>query len=335
MKINNNHPLKELNTLSIASEAEYFTELESVDDVKNAIEFAKNNNLDLKVLGGGSNVVMSDHISGLVVKYTANQCCVLSEDESSVRVKVDAGYDWHQFVLYSLLNNWNGLENLSLIPGTVGAAPVQNIGAYGVEVKDLICQVNGVYLTTGVEFSLSLKECEFEYRESVFKQRLNGQTLITSVEFHFSKNALVNTKYAPLNTMAAERGEPTPKLLSDWVVEVRSSKLPDPKVLPNAGSFFKNPVISNADYERLKERYPNLPSYPQPDGVKVPAGWLIDKLGLKGKSYGPVSVHKNQALVLINHNGTAKDIAFAANEIKREVKACYGVSLEQEPRLFN
>ncbi|MFT6154004.1 MAG: UDP-N-acetylmuramate dehydrogenase [Bermanella sp.] len=335
MKLETQYSLKLLNTLAIQSTAEYFVNAENTADVEESLVYAKQHNLEVKVLGGGSNVVMADQISGLVLKYSAKQCVVLSETESTIQLRVDAGLNWHEFVLYALEKRWYGLENLSYIPGSVGASPVQNIGAYGVEVKDFIVGVNGIYLNSGVYFSLSALQCEFTYRESCFKQKLNGQTLITSVDFELSKIPNVKIGYAPLNSMTEEQGMPTPKELSEWVIEVRKSKLPDPVELPNAGSFFKNPVISSAYFEEFKTEYPNVPNYPQGDVVKLPAGWLIDQLGLKGKAFGPVSVHKNQALVLINNGGTGADIEFAAAQIKRLVKLHYGIELEQEPRVFS
>lgn len=334
MNVSQKHPLKALNTLGIHSEADYFVAAETLGDVRDALSYAQKHALDVKVLGGGSNVVMSDRITGLVLKYTASDYEVLLEDDDSVCIKVDAGFEWHPFVVLCLQNGWFGLENLSYIPGTVGAAPVQNIGAYGVEVKDVIQKVHGVYLQSGETFTLNAEECAFSYRESIFKQALNNQTLITSVEFKLSKQANVQVGYAPLNTMASEQGVPSPQQLSQWVVDVRKSKLPEPSELPNAGSFFKNPVVSLECFEEIKRSHPEIPNYPQTHSVKLPAGWLIDQLGLKGQAFGPVSVHAKQALVLVNHGGSCVDVEAAANEIKRQVKEAYGIELEQEPRVF-
>ena len=335
MNLIQKHSLRSLNTLAIDSVADFFVEAVSLDDVQSALSYAKQHNLAVKVLGGGSNVVMADRISGLVLKYTASEYRLLSETNETVTIVVDAGFEWHAFVLFCLNKGWFGLENLSYIPGTVGAAPVQNIGAYGVEVKDVIQRVHGVYLETGETFTLDADECDFSYRESIFKQALNNQTLITSVEFILSKQANVQVGYAPLNSMASEQGMPTPLQLSQWVVEVRQSKLPEPSKLPNAGSFFKNPVVSLEKFETIQQANPDIPNYPQSNSVKLPAGWLIDQLGLKGKSFGSVSVHDKQALVLVNHGGTCVDVEAAANEIKRQVKGEYGIELEQEPRVFS
>jgi UDP-N-acetylmuramate dehydrogenase len=329
------HSLFEFNTLGVTAVAEYFTQVLCDNDILECLAFAKKNNLTVKVLGGGSNVVMSEFIPGLVVQFCAKDCSVIEETNQKVVVRVAAGFNWHDFVLYSLSQNWYGIENLAYIPGHVGAAPVQNIGAYGVEVKDCIQAVNGVYLDTGTPFTRLAGECDFGYRESCFKQSLNGRVLITSVEFILSKVPDVKVSYAPLNKMSEQKGLPTPSELAQWVIEVRKTKLPDPKELPNAGSFFKNPVVSLLEFDKLIERFPSMPNYPQKNGVKLPAGWLIDQLGYKGKVFGLVSVHKLQALVLVNQGGTGKDVIAAANQICKAVVGHYGIELEQEPRLFN
>jgi len=329
------YSLLTMNTLAIDSTAEYFVRPDCDADIQVCLQFAKSNNLPIKVLGGGSNVVMSDRISGLVLQFSGDACHVLNETEESVTIKVEAGYNWHEFVMFCLSQGWFGLENLAYIPGNVGAAPVQNIGAYGVEVKDRIGAVNGVYLNTGQSFSLAAAECDFAYRESRFKQGLNGKVLITSVEFRLSKKPQVQVSYAPLNKMAEDKGVPTPSELAQWVIQVRQSKLPEPKELPNAGSFFKNPVVSQAVFKGLIDRFPKMPGYPQASGVKLAAGWLIDQLGFKGKAFGPVAVHELQALVLVNRGGSGEDVLSAARQVRQAVFERYGVELEQEPRLFS
>ena len=334
MSIQQDVALLSFNTLAIESYAEYMAQVTSVEQFKKVAEFAKSSKLEIKVLGGGSNVVMSEKISGIVVRYAAGQCALISENATHVLIRVDAGFNWHELVMHSLEEGWYGLENLAFIPGLVGAAPVQNIGAYGVEVKDCIQTVHGVYLDSLDEFHLSAQECRFEYRESIFKQELDGKVLITAVDFKLNKLPAVNVSYAPLDQMAKEKGVPTPIELAQWVIDVRKSKLPQPNELPNAGSFFKNPVINETVFNSLIIRYPNMPHYKQDTGVKVPAGWLIDKLGFKGKSFGSVSVHKQQALVLINHAGKGADVLNAATQIKQAVFEHYGIQLEQEPRLF-
>ncbi len=335
MNIESSSPLKLFNTLAIDAVAEYFAQPVTMGEVAECLQFAREKMLSVKVLGGGSNVVMADHISGLVLKYRARECEVLHQTESEVTVKVGAGYDWHQFVLECLSRGWFGLENLAYIPGTVGAAPVQNIGAYGVEVKKSIKSVNGIFLSDGRNFCMPAQQCGFGYRESCFKGELEGKVLITSVEFTLSKIADVQIGYAPLDRLAKERGVPTPAQVAEWVIEVRKSKLPSPAELPNAGSFFKNPVVTSEEYLNLLAEYPEMPSYEQSDGFKIPAGWLIDKLGLKGVSFGVVKVHEFQALVLVNDGGSAEEVLKAAQSIRSAVVKGFGIELEQEPRLFN
>ncbi len=342
LPIHERYSLKELNTLAVESEAEYFAEPADRASLLSALAYARNHNLDVKVLGGGSNLVMREAVSGLVIRYQNAKLRLIEESSDHVLVDVGAGYSWHQFVLDALKRDWFGLENLALIPGAVGAAPVQNIGAYGVEVEQFIERVEGLYLSDSSPFSLKAEQCEFAYRESIFKQSLDGKVLITNVIFRLSKKAAVNTTYAPLEERARQEGQPSPMTLANWVMEVRQSKLPDPSVLPNAGSFFKNPIILKTHFDALKEEYPNLPGYPvdalSSEGeksVKIAAGWLIDQLGFKGRSMGLIKVHDLQALVLVNMGGQGSDVLAAAHEIKQAVRQHYGICLEQEPRIFS
>ena len=335
MKVIENASLTSLNTLGVTSTAKVLAMLENEDDVQQAINYANKHALSIQVLGGGSNVVLPEFVNSMVLQFVAQDIHVIAEDEGSIEVRVAAGRQWHDWVMYSLAKGWFGLENLAYIPGHVGAAPVQNIGAYGVEVKSFITQVHGFNLKTQSVFTLCAEECEFGYRESIFKQALDNLTLITHVDFKLYKQPNVNVSYAPLNDMAAKQGVPTPIELASWVIAVRQSKLPDPKDLPNAGSFFKNPVISSEQFGILQKQYPNIPFYAQEKGVKVPAGWLIDQLGLKGEYFGSVQVHEKQALVLVNHGGSGESVLETANEIKRRVKLAYDIELEQEPRIVN
>ena len=334
MNIEQNVALRELNTLGVASYAQFMAKVSSIEELAEVAAFAQASNLKLKVLGGGSNVVLPEFVSGLIVQFLNCQCDILKEDDTSILIRVGAGFNWHELVMYTLQQGWNGLQNLAYIPGLVGAAPVQNIGAYGVEVKEFIQSVHGVFLESLEKFEFDNAACKFEYRESVFKQALDGKVLITAVDFVLSKAASVNVGYSPLDQMANERGAPSPLELARWVISVRKSKLPQPSELPNAGSFFKNPVISDAAFENLASRYPDAPHYKQEQGVKIPAGWLIDKMGYKGKAFGPVSVHKQQALVLVNNGGSGEEVLAAAHEIKEAVFERYGIKLEQEPRVF-
>lgn len=340
MQFHSFYDLTNLNTLAVDAQAEYFCQVQSLEDITAALAFARSQSLPVKVLGGGSNVVMAAHVSGLIVQDIAKGFEVIVQDDKHVTIKVQAGQNWHELVMQTLELGYYGLENLAYIPGCVGAAPVQNIGAYGVEAKDFISVVHGVNLETGIVFSLDNAQCDFSYRESIFKQELEAKVLITSVDFVLNKQESVMVKYAPLNTMASQYFDEEGKqvsalLLAQWVINVRKSKLPEPRELPNAGSFFKNPVINQHDFLQIKAQYPDIPSYEQASGIKIPAGWLIDQLGLKGQSFGPVRVHEKQALVLVNQGGTGEDVIAAASEIKQKVLMHYGVTLEQEPRLFS
>ncbi|EAT13320.1 UDP-N-acetylmuramate dehydrogenase [Bermanella marisrubri] len=326
--------LKRHNTLQVDAVAEYFCSAESDEDIQYAIDYAQEKSLDIKVLGGGSNVVMSSRVQGLVLLVNSAGVHVVKQDDVSVYLKVAAGENWHEFVMWSLSQGYYGLENLALIPGSVGAAPVQNIGAYGVEVERFICKVEAFDLRTGELKEFDRTECQFAYRESIFKNECDGHYVIANVVFRLNKQADVKVEYAPLNQMTEEQGLPTPLQLAQWVIDVRNQKLPNPSELPNAGSFFKNPVVSNEKFRDLEQQYPSMPHYVQEVGVKLPAGWLIDQLGLKGHSFGYVRIHDKQALVLINQGGTAEDIANATKQIKQKVKQVYGIELEQEPRMF-
>lgn len=335
MKIQSDVNLQGFNTLSIQSTAQYFAQPQNFLQLQQCHLFAQKNDLAIKVLGGGSNVVMADQVMGLVVQFVGNDFEVLSENDIDVVIRVGAGFNWHELVMTCLDKGFYGLENLAYIPGLVGAAPVQNIGAYGVEVKDFITRVNGVYLSTLESFSFETAQCNFDYRESCFKQNLDGQCLITSVEFRLSKLEHVKIDYSPLKQMSEERGVPSPLELANWVIDVRKSKLPEPSELPNAGSFFKNPIVDQSNFEVLLNQFPTIPHYLMGNQVKLAAGWMIDQCGLKGQFFGPVSVHQLQALVLINHGGTAQEVASAAQAIRDKVQLKYGIELEQEPRLFN
>lgn len=327
-----NKSLLEMNTLAINANARYLAEAECMADVHEIMSFAKHENLPLYVMGGGSNLILADEIQGVVLRYVGQQIQLLKEDEACVVLRVDAGVKWHQLVMHALAANWYGLENLALIPGTVGAAPVQNIGAYGVEVESFIELIEGIDLVTGKQRSYTRHECNFAYRDSIFKHALRDKFLITVVQMRLSKLAAPVLSYAPLADRAKTVASVSPAELAQWVIELRSSKLPDPAVLPNAGSFFKNPVLTQDQYRDLKNRFPDLPAYPSGEAYKVPAAWLIDRMGLKGERIGPVEINRLQPLVLINHGGNGADVLRVAREIQRKIMAQFAVELEIEPQ---
>ncbi|WOK09660.1 UDP-N-acetylmuramate dehydrogenase [Imperialibacter roseus] len=334
MKIDENKSLHRYHTFHLDVKAKYFTEAKSVGELKEIISsdiFKSNSHL---ILGGGSNVLFTKDFDGLVLKLSLPGVQVQEESQDEIVIKVGAGVVWHELVMHCVAKGWGGIENLSLIPGTVGAAPMQNIGAYGVEIKDVFHSLEAVEIESGKTRTFNNNECEFGYRESVFKKALKDKFIITSVTFVLQKEAKVNTTYGAINeTLASWNIEhPTIGDVSRAVIHIRQSKLPNPEEIGNAGSFFKNPTIASKAYEALKSDYPAIPGYPQEDGsVKVPAGWLIEKDGWKGKTIGQIGVHKNQALVLVNYGGgKGGDIWQLAQEILASVKKRFGVELSAE-----
>jgi UDP-N-acetylmuramate dehydrogenase len=333
--------LSDSNTLSLPGKAEYFCRFSSLTELISLLQQAQDESLKVRVLGGGSNIIVQPEVSGLIVQSAMTGICKLSEDDESVRYLVDAGLNWHQWVLQSIELGAHGLENLSLIPGTVGASPVQNIGAYGVEVGQLIEEVRGIQLSTKQWMSFTGQQCNFSYRDSIFKQRFKNDFLITQVIFKLSKVFKPQVAYAPLNKMAEQAlqqgGALSAKIISDWVIQVRNSKLPNPDGIPNAGSFFTNPIIEKSLADKLLKQFPSMPAYPIADSVKVKvaAGWLIDQCGWKGKSLGLAKMHDQQALVLTLQAGaTQQDLLNIQQAVQADVMSMFGIQLQPEPQPF-
>lgn len=323
--------LTALNTFGLVSEAEHFFELSSETQLHHLIEEVQQHQKYF-VLGGGSNVVLEANIQRLVIHNQLKGIRKLRESEEGVWVEAASGEIWHTFVAYCLCHGWYGLENLALIPGTVGASPVQNIGAYGKEVKDYIYQVNAVHLRTGERKCFSNQECLFSYRDSIFKHEASD-FLILSVEFYFPKAWRAQISYADLSRYPGLTENSSAQQVFDAVVDIRQQKLPNPAVMGNAGSFFKNPIVSSQQYHMIHAQFPNIVAYQQEDGsYKLAAGWLIDQCGWKGRSFGSVGVHDRQALVLVNRGGaTAENIRQIASAIQKDVELRYGVHIEPEP----
>lgn len=333
MRIEKNKNLKAFNTFGIEAIAPYFCEVHDIVELQDIFRDSRFRQMPLLVLGGGSNVLFTRDPEGLVLLNKIGGIEPVHETDSTVEVQVGGGVVWHEFVLYSIAQGWAGLENLSLIPGTTGAAPMQNIGAYGMEIKDSFQELQAVRRSDGHLRTFSKKECDFGYRSSVFKTREKDKWVIASVTFRLSKKPAFNTSYGAIQETLAARGitELSLQAVSDAVIRIRQGKLPDPKLIGNAGSFFKNPVIDKANFNRLQQQYPNIPSYPQPDGVKVPAGWLIEQCGWKGYRRGHVGVHDKQALVLVNHGGArGEEIRQLSEDIQASVKEKFGIVLETE-----
>lgn len=331
-KIQQNTSLQSMNTLGLPGVARYFSTFHSLTDVMHLQAFADEKNLPLKVLGGGSNVLLSAQVDALVIRSEATAICEIHRSEQEVLVDVDAGVTWHDWVRRST-DFGHGLENLALIPGSVGAAPIQNIGAYGVEVSSCIASVTGYQLSTRQLRTLSAAECQFGYRDSIFKGELKNDFVILRVRFALQPVFEPVLVYAPLNHLDA--ATLTPQSLIDEVVAVRRSKLPDPAQIPNAGSYFQNPVVSDEYAATLKASHPAMPVYPQTKGTKLAAGWLIQECGFKGASFGPVGMHEKQALVLTASDGASlQDVLTLESRVQQSVWDTFGVRLEREPGLF-
>ena len=333
MKIQENISLKPFTTFGIDKKAKFFTTVETLDELKAALLAAKEKQLPVFILGGGSNILLTRDIEGLVIKLEIKGINLVKEEGDQLWVEVGAGEMWHELVLHSIAEDWAGLENLSLIPGTVGASPMQNIGAYGVEIKDVFDSLQAMHRETLEMQSFDAEACRFGYRESVFKQTFKDQFVITSVTFRLSKTPNFHLEYGAIREVLAANDidQPSIRAISDAVIQIRQSKLPDPKEIGNAGSFFKNPTIPNAQFDALKASYPSIPGYPSAEGVKVAAGWLIEQTGWKGKRIGEVGVHAKQALVLVNYGGgTGEEIKKLSEQIQASVYDKFGVQLQAE-----
>ena len=335
MNILKNISLKPFNTFGIDVKARQFVDIISIDELKEIIK--KENEFFL--LGGGSNLLLTDDIQKTVIHINTKGIEVIRETNDHVYVKVHAGENWHHFVLWCIEHNYGGVENLSLIPGNVGTAPIQNIGAYGVELKDVMHSLEALEIESVVAKIFSNKECEFGYRNSVFKNKLKGKYVITSVTFELTKNThKLNSSYGAIQTELDKNKIKTPSIkdISDAVIAIRQSKLPDPVEIGNSGSFFKNPVISIRDFERLQKKYPKIPHYVISNKeIKVPAGWLVEQCGFKGKRFGDAGVHKNQALVLVNYGkATGKEILELSKKIQSSVLEKFRIKLDAEVNIL-
>lgn len=323
------------NTFGIHANARYMVTVRSIAeaiDVFMSDLFRKHRRL---ILGGGSNILLTGDFDGLVVRNEIRGIEAVEEDDARITLTVGSGENWHQFVMYCVDRDYGGIENLSLIPGTVGAAPMQNIGAYGVEVREVIRSVEAVEVETGRLRNFSREECSFGYRESVFKHELKDRYFISSITLSLTKkDHRFNTSYGAIRQVLDERGvrQLSVRAISDAVIHIRRSKLPDPALIGNAGSFFKNPSVSVADFEMLKRDHHDIPSFPGENGlVKLPAAWLIEQCGWKGKTFDGIGVHKNQALVLVNYGeGDGKRIWQLAMEIQSSVRERFNITLQPE-----
>jgi len=333
IQINKN--LKEYNTFGISVKAEMFAVFSSIEELKQILSFR--NNKKLLILGGGSNLLLTKDFDGLVIKNEIKRFEVIEETASEVIVESGAGENWHEFVLNCIDKGFGGIENLSLIPGSVGASPMQNIGAYGVEIKDVFESLSAYHIASGEIHYFDKTKCEFGYRESIFKNKVKGEYIILTVTFRLTKNPTINSSYGAINEQLKVMGieNPTIQELSAAVIAIRQSKLPDPKIIGNAGSFFKNPTVEIALLEQIQKNYPDIPNYPAVNGKKLAAGWLIEKAGWKGRTFDNYGVHKLQALVLVNYgNCTGQEIFDLSSQIIQDVFEKFGVLLEREVNIL-
>ncbi len=337
MTIQSNFSLKNYNTFGIEAKAKQFTAVHSLADLKTIL--AENTTEKKFILGGGSNMLLTKDIDALVIHIDLKGKKVIEENDDFVWVESQAGENWHEFVLWTIDQNFGGLENMSLIPGNVGTTPVQNIGAYGAEIKDLFVSCQAMAIANQEKRTFTNAECHFGYRESIFKNEVKDQYIITSVVFKLTKrNHKINTSYGDILGELAKNNIENPCLkdVSNAVIAIRQSKLPDPKELGNSGSFFKNPIISKTEFEKIHQKFPEMKFFEvSTTEVKVPAGWLIEQAGFKGKRFGDAGVHKNQALVLVNYgNATGQEIVALSKTIQETIFNTFGIRIEAEVNII-
>lgn len=337
MEIFKNYSLKNYNTFGIDAIAREFVSITSIDELKDALS---NNTAKSKlILGGGSNMLLTKDVDAMVIHINLQGKEIVFEDVNDIYIKCNAGENWHQFVLFAIENNWGGIENMSLIPGNVGTTPVQNIGAYGAEIKDVMISCEALNVNTFELVTFSNTQCNFGYRESIFKAEAKDQFIITSVTFKLTKNNhIINTNYGDILGELQSKNilEPTIKDVSDAIILIRQKKLPDPKELGNSGSFFKNPILSKNEFATILQNHPDIKFFDiSPTQVKVPAGYLIEQTGMKGYREGDAGVHKNQALVLVNYgNATGQEIVNLSKLVQQKVFEKFQIKIEPEVNIL-
>lgn len=336
MQVNENFPLKPFNTFGIDAKARYFNTFSTTEELEEYLMFYSE--YPIFILGGGSNILFTEDFDGTVLKNDIKGIELQHEDSDYVYVKAGAGEDWHQFVLHCIKHNWAGVENLSLIPGNIGASPIQNIGAYGVELVDVFWSLEALHIPERRIHTFTTVDCEFGYRDSIFKNRYKNDFAILSVTFQLKKRPVFHTSYGAVTQELEKMGvrELSIKAISQAVINIRNSKLPDPKTIPNAGSFFKNPEVPTGKYDELKSRFPDIIAYPMgKESVKLAAGWMIEQCGWKGYRRGDAGCHEKQALVLVNYgNAKGSEIYELGEEILQSVNKKFGVMLEKEVNIL-
>lgn len=337
MNIKTNYSLKNYNTFGIEAKAKKFVAVHTINELIKVLKQYPNEKKF--ILGGGSNMLLTKNIDAFVIHIDLKGKKIIDENDDFVWVESQAGENWHEFVLWTIEQNFGGLENMSLIPGNVGTTPIQNIGAYGAEIKDTLECCEAISIKTHESRLFTNEDCHFGYRESIFKNEVNGQYIITSVVFKLTKrNHKINTSYGDILTQLAQNKivNPTLKDVSDAVIAIRKSKLPDPKELGNSGSFFKNPILLKTDFEKIHKKFPEMKYFDISETeVKVPAGWLIEQAGFKGKRFGDAGIHKNQALVLVNYgNATGDEILNVSKNIQQTIFDKFGIHIEAEVNII-
>ena len=338
MNIIENYPLLKLNTFGIDIKAKYFTSINTINEL---IEVTKTNvfkDLELLILGGGSNILFTKDFDGLVILNNIKGKEIIDQNQQSIFLKIGAGENWHELVMYCVDNGWGGIENLSLIPGNTGTAPMQNIGAYGVEIKETFIELEALEISSGKIVKFNNSDCEFGYRESVFKNKMKNQYIILNITLELKKNPVLNINYGDVKAILESQNIKNPgiKEVSNAIISIRQSKLPDPKKIGNSGSFFKNPIVSLNQLELIKKKYPNVVNYEiNENEFKIAAGWLIERAGWKGKKFNNYGIHEKQALVLVNYGlANGMEIFELSEKIILDIKDKFGIKLEREVNII-
>lgn len=338
MNIIENYPLLKLNTFGVDVKAKYFTSINTINEL---IELTKTNvfkDLELLILGGGSNILFTKDFDGLVILNNIKGKEIIDQNQQSIFLKIGAGENWHELVMYCVDNGWGGIENLSLIPGNTGTAPMQNIGAYGVEIKETFIELEALEISSGKIVKFNNSDCEFGYRESVFKNKMKNQYIILNITLELKKNPVLNINYGDVKAILESQNikNPAIKEVSNAIISIRQSKLPDPKKIGNSGSFFKNPIVSLNQLQLIKKKYPNVVNYEiNENEFKIAAGWLIERAGWKGKKFNNYGVHEKQALVLVNYGlANGMEIFELSEKIILDIKDKFGITLEREVNII-
>ena len=338
MNVIENYPLIKLNTFGIDVKAKYFTSINTVNELIEIKKSEKFKDHELLILGGGSNILFTKDFNGLVILNNIKGKEIVDQNDDSIILKIGAGENWHELVMYCVDNGWAGIENLSLIPGNTGTAPMQNIGAYGVEIKETFVELEALEISSGKIVKFSNSECEFGYRESVFKNKMKNKYIILNITLELNKNPILNINYGDIKAILETKKIETPTIkdVSNAIISIRQRKLPDPKKIGNSGSFFKNPIIDINLLKLIEKKYPNVVSYKiNENEFKIAAGWMIEKAGWKGKKFNNFGVHENQALILVNYGlANGKEIFNLSEKIILDIKEKFGITLEREVNII-